>query len=410
MKNEIILGLNDQVWQLELISNLNEQKNISIKRRCVDAIDLISSIQINKSAIVIMSADFSLLNLETINHILQNKTKVIGVYLEDDIESFDKLINLGIAKTQSINYKDVESSSNELLKKFKSEKEFSDTESNLTIPGLISVWGTHGAPGRTTMAINTAFRLAKQSQPTLLVDLDAVSASIAPSLSLVSEVPGISSVIHDAMYGKLNLLSFERNIFEVSKKLHVLTGISSAKRWPELRTTGVIEVLKFASQQYANIVCDLSVVLPDQFEKNKYDSGVFKRFEHIPKVLELSNKVLFVLQANPLSLIRCNENLEILKGLNGKEPLIILNKVNTLYLGQKYESVINDILLRWTSKDKIIKIEEDIETFAKSWLKAEDILSSNKANLTEAFNKISDKLMNQNYIVQKGNRKLRRAS
>lgn len=79
MKTEIILGLNDQTWQLELISNLNDQSNLIIKRRCVDAIDLISSIQTNKSATIIISADFALLNLETIKHISQNNLKVIGV-------------------------------------------------------------------------------------------------------------------------------------------------------------------------------------------------------------------------------------------------------------------------------------------------------------------------------------------
>lgn len=410
MKNEIILGLNDQVWQLELISNLNEQNNVVIKRRCVDAIDLISSIQTNKTAIVILSADFSLLNLETIKHINQNQTRVIGVYLENEIDNLEKLNTLGIKQTQIINYKDVESSAIELIKKFESNSEIKDYKEESTISGLISVWGTHGAPGRTTIAINTAFKLANQNQPTLLVDLDAVSASIAPSLSIVSEVPGISSVVHDAMYGKLNLTSFEKNVYEISNNLHILSGITSAKRWPELRTAGVIEVLKFANQHYANIVCDLSAVLPDQLEKNKYEQSVFKRFEHIPKVLELSNKVIFVLQANPLSLIRCNENLEILKDLSGNDPIVVLNKINPFYLGKKYESVINDILFRWTSEENIIRIDEDLEAFAYSWLKARDVISANNPKILEAFDLLVNKLINHNFLAKKGDRKLRRVS
>ena len=103
MKTEIILGLNDQAWQLELISILNEQSNLVIKRRCVDAVDLISSIQTKKALTVIITADFSLLNLETIKHINQNDHKVIGVYLSDDLDQFEKLKNLGIKFTQSIN-------------------------------------------------------------------------------------------------------------------------------------------------------------------------------------------------------------------------------------------------------------------------------------------------------------------
>lgn len=408
MKTEIILGLSDQAWQLELISNLNEQSNLVIKRRCVDAVDLISSIQTKKALTVIITADFSLLNLETIKHINQNDHKVIGVYLSDDLDQFEKLKNLGIKFTQSINFKDVESSALQLLNLIESKEQKFNVETS--IPGLISVWGNHGAPGRTTIAINTAFCLANADQPTLLVDLDAIAPSVSSSLSLVSEIPGISSIIHDAMYGKLTKQNFDKNVFEVTKNLHVITGISHARRWPELRTTGLLEVLKFASQYYANIICDLSSVLPEQIEKDNYDQGIFKRFDHIPKILELSNKIVYVMQANPLSLIRCNENLELLKDFSSIQPLIVLNKVNEVYLGKKYESVINDILLRWTSENKIIKIDEDIELFATYWLEAKEVINKDNKKITESFTKLAHYLNNENFLPKKGVRKLKTAS
>ncbi|MFM8211677.1 MAG: CpaE family protein [Actinomycetes bacterium] len=408
MKTEIILGLNDQTWQLELISNLNDQSNLIIKRRCVDAIDLISSIQTNKSATIIISADFALLNLETIKHISQNNLKVIGVYLADDLDQFEKLKNLGIKFTQGINFKDVESSALQLFNLIVTKKENTTIES--TIPGLISIWGNPGAPGRTSVAINTAYCLAKTNRPTLLIDLDAIAPSIASSLSLVSEIPGISSVIHDAMYGKLSKSNFDKNIFEVSKNLHVITGISNAKRWLELRTTGLIEVLKYASQNYAHIVCDLSSVLPDQIDKDKFDQGIFKRFDHVPKILELSNRVVYVMQANPLSLIRCNENLEVLKEFNPLYPYIVLNRVNPVYLGKKYENLVNDILLRWTKIENIFIVEEDIELFAKYWLKAQEVVYKENKEITESFNKLTNNLINENFLETKGVRKLKTAS
>ncbi len=408
MKTEIILGLNDQAWQLELISNLNEDSSLVIKRRCIDAIDLISCIQTNNSAVVVISTDFPLLNLETIKHIDQNQIKIIGVYQIDDLDQFEKLKKFGLKYTQGINYKDVETSALQLVDLLKSKEPEKPMEE--TIPGLISVWGNHGAPGRTTVAINTAFCLAQANQPTLLLDLDSIAPSIASSLSIVSEIPGISSTIHDAMYGKLSKSNFDKNIFQVSHNLHVMTGISNSKRWPELRTTGLIEVLKFASQNYANIVCDLSSVLPDQLEKDNFDQGFFKRFDHIPKVLRISSKIIYVMQANPLSLIRCNEQLEILKEISTLEPFIVLNRVNQIYLGKKYESLINDILLRWTVIENIIKVEEDIELFAKYWLKAQEVVNKENRNVTESFNLLASYLMNFNFVAKKGNRKLKSAS
>jgi MinD-like ATPase involved in chromosome partitioning or flagellar assembly len=408
LKTEIILGLNDQTWQLELISNLNDQSNLIIKRRCVDAVDLISSIQTNKSVTILISADFALLNLETIKHISQNNLKVIGVYLADDLDQFEKLKNLGIKFTQGINFKDVESSALQLFNLIVTKKETTTSES--TIPGLISIWGNPGAPGRTSVAINTAYCLAKTNRPTLLIDLDAIAPSIASSLSLVSEIPGISSVIHDAMYGKLSKSSFDKNIFEVSKNLHVITGISNAKRWLELRTSGLIEVLKYASQNYAHIVCDLSSVLPDQIDKDKFDQGIFKRFDHVPKILELSNRIVYVMQANPLSLIRCNENLEVLKEFNPLDPYIVLNRINPVYLGKKYENLVNDILLRWTKIENIFIVKEDIELFAKYWLKAQEVVYKENKEITETFNKLTNNLINENFLLTKGVRKLKTAS
>ncbi len=408
MKTEIILGLNDQTWQLELISNLNDQSNLIIKRRCVDAIDLISSIQTNKSVTIIISADFALLNLETIKHISQNNLKVIGVYLADDLDQFEKLKNLGIKFTQGINFKDVESSALQLFNLIETKEETITSE--FTIPGLISIWGNPGAPGRTSVAINTAFCLAKTNRPTLLIDLDAIAPSIASSLSLLSEIPGISSVIHDAIYGKLSKSNFDKNIFEVSKNLHVITGISNAKRWLELRTTGLIEVLNYASQNYAHIVCDLSSVLPDQIDKDKFDQGIFKRFDHVPKILELSSHIVYVMQANPLSLIRCNENLEVLKEFNLLDPYIVLNRVNPVYLGKKYENLVNDILLRWTKIENIFIVEEDIELFAKYWLKAQEVVYKENKEITNSFNQLTNNLINENFLVTKGVKKLRSAS
>ena len=150
------------------------------------------------------------------------------------------------------------------------------------------MWGTNGSPGRTSVAINLAFNLARRNSATLLIDLDAVAPSIAASLGLVSEVPGISSVVHDAIKGRLNTESIEKNVIQVDRSLHVLTGISNAKRWPELRTEGLLQVLKFCSGIYQNIVCDLSSVLPETTDSSLNDIDIFKRFDHIPKVIELA--------------------------------------------------------------------------------------------------------------------------
>jgi len=414
VKINILLALTNQTWQLEVMSNINEQNQLKIKRRCVDSIDLMSAVHLGLANKIVVSADFPNLNIETIVKAKKLGCEIYGIYLQDDLDSLEKLKNIGVISNYSINSFESNKSLKILVSQLSNITEIDKFSSGLEeltqIPGLISVWGINGSPGRTVTAINVAFSLANKNSPTLLIDLDAVAPSVAASLGIVSEVPGISSVIHDALKGRLNIQSFEKNVIEVNSGLHVLTGITNPKRWPELRTEGLIQVLKHASQIYPNIVCDLSAVLPETLDANLNNLDIFRRFDHIPKVLELSSKVIFVVSANPLALIRSSESLEALSEIYKQEPLVILNKVNEFNLGTKYESTVEAILGRWTNPEQIQRIPDRPELFAESWLKAESVLNLGDNDIVEEFNKISNLVRNEVSKPPKSKRFLRRVS
>ena len=414
MKINILLALTNQTWQLEVMSNINEQNQLKIKRRCVDSIDLMSAVHLGLANKIVVSADFPNLNIETIVNAKKLGCEIYGIYLQDDLDSLEKLKNIGVISNYSINSFESNKSLKILVSQLSNITEIDKFSSGLEeltqIPGLISVWGINGSPGRTVTAINVAFSLANKNSPTLLIDLDAVAPSVAASLGIVSEVPGISSVIHDALKGRLNIQSFEKNVIEVNSGLHVLTGITNPKRWPELRTEGLIQVLKHASQIYPNIVCDLSAVLPETLDANLDNLDIFRRFDHIPKVLELSSKVIFVVSANPLALIRSSESLEALSEIYKQEPLVILNKVNEFNLGTKYESTVEAILGRWTNPEQIQRIPDRPELFAESWLKAESVLNLGDNDIVEEFTKISNLVRNEVSKPPKSKRFLRRVS
>jgi MinD-like ATPase involved in chromosome partitioning or flagellar assembly len=410
----ILLALTNETWQLEVMSNINEQNQLKIKRRCVDSVDLMSAVHLGLANKIVISADFPNLNIETIVNAKKLGCEIYGIYLQDDLESLEKLKNFGVLTNFAINSLENSKSLKNLISQLSNITEIDKFSSGLEeltqIPGLISVWGINGSPGRTSTAINLSFSLANKNSPTLLIDLDAVAPSVAASLGIVSEVPGISSVIHDALKGRLNIQSFEKNVIEIDSGLHVLTGITNPKRWPELRTEGLIQVLKQASQIYPNIVCDLSAVLPETLDPNLNNLDIFRRFDHIPKVLELSSKVVFVLNANPLALIRSCESLEALSEIYKREPLIVLNKVNNFNLGSKYESTVEAILGRWSDLIQIQRIPDRPELFAESWLKAESILNLGDAEVVAVFNKIANLVRNEVSKPPRFKRFLRRVS
>jgi MinD-like ATPase involved in chromosome partitioning or flagellar assembly len=414
VKINILLALTNETWQLEVMSNINEQNQLKIKRRCVDSIDLMSAVHLGLANKIVVSADFPNLSIETMVNAKKLGCEIYGIYLQDDVESLEKLKNFGVLNNFAINSFENNKSLKNLFLQLSNITEIDKFSSGLDelteIPGLISVWGINGSPGRTSTAINLSFSLANKNSPTLLIDLDAVAPSVAASLGIVSEVPGISSVIHDALKGRLNIQSFEKNVIEIESGLHVLTGITNPKRWPELRTEGLIQVLKQASQIYPNIVCDLSAVLPETLDPNLNNLDIFRRFDHIPKVLELSTQVIFVLSTNPLALIRSSESLEALNEIYMREPLIVLNKVNDFNLGAKYESTVEAILGRWTDPELVQRIPDRPKLFAESWLNAVSVLNLGDAEVVAVFNKISNLVRNEVSKPPRFKRFLRRVS
>jgi hypothetical protein len=409
-----LLALTDQTWQLQVMTALNDNSQIKIRRRCVDSVDLMSAIHLGLANKVVISAGFENLNSTTISGAKKLGCDVYGIYLENDIDSLEKLVGVGVNSNFAIDETDVEKSLkgliNLLLNVSEIDKFSNELEDLSQVPGLICVWGTNGSPGRSSVAINLSFSLASKNFPTLLVDLDAIVPSLAPALGLVSEVPGVSSLVHDALKGRLSQESIEKNVIEVNPGLHVLTGISNPKRWPELRTEGLIQVLKLCSQMYANIICDLSAVLPESTDSSLNDVDIFRRFDHIPKVLEISSRNIFVLSATPLSLIRASEALEALHEINKSEPLIILNKINEINLGQKYESTVEAILGRWVNSGSIYRIPDRPEIFAESWMRAESVQDLGDKQLNEIFDEISKEVKNEISRPPKYRRFLRKVS
>ena len=414
MRTNILLALTDQTWQLQVMTALNDNSQIKIRRRCVDSVDLMSAIHLGVANKVVISAGFENLNSTTISGAKKLGCDVYGIYLENDIDSLEKLVGVGVKSNFAIDETDVEKSLkgliNLLLNVSEIDKFSNELEDLSQVPGLVCVWGTNGSPGRSSVAINLSFSLASKNFPTLLVDLDAIVPSLAPALGLVSEVPGVSSLVHDALKGRLSQESIEKNVIEVNPGLHVLTGISNPKRWPELRTEGLIQVLKLCSQMYANIICDLSAVLPESTDSSLNDVDIFRRFDHIPKVLEISSRNIFVLSATPLSLIRASEALEALHEINKSEPLIILNKVNEINLGQKYESTVEAILGRWVNSGSIYRIPDRPEIFAESWMRAESVQDLGDKQLNEIFDEISKEVKNEISRPPKYRRFLRKVS
>ena len=98
---------------------------------------------------------------------------------------------------------------------------------------LVAVWGPTGAPGRTSVAVNLAAALARESR-VLLVDLDTYGAAVAQTLALANDAPGIAAVARAAAQGEADAATVRRHALRAAENLSVLTGLPRPGRWSEV--------------------------------------------------------------------------------------------------------------------------------------------------------------------------------
>ena len=94
------------------------------------------------------------------------------------------------------------------------------------------------------MAVTLASDLAARGVRTLLVDLDTWGASVAQSLALIDEAPGVAAAARASEQGTLDRASLSRVAPEVTPGSGCSPAYPSPQRWPELRAAAVEDVLE----------------------------------------------------------------------------------------------------------------------------------------------------------------------
>ena len=163
--------------------------------------------------------------------------------------------------------------------------------------------GTHGGPGRTTLAVNLAAEIASRSREVLLVDADTYGGSVAQVLGLLDEAPGIAAACRAADHGTLDLPALARLAPVVMPGLRVLTGLPKAERWPEPRAAALERVLELGRGLAQVIVVDCGFCIEND-EELSYDTAAPRRNEATLTTLAEADTVLAVGSADPVGLQR----------------------------------------------------------------------------------------------------------
>ncbi|HEX5532431.1 MAG TPA: hypothetical protein VFX33_01690, partial [Actinomycetales bacterium] len=271
-------------WEAPLVSGLESARTgVAVVRRCVDLADLLASAASGQAQAVILSADLRRLDRDALAHLAASGLAVVGLHgpgeerqgsrlralgvahvlpadappeeiaeavqtavrdLRDDVQEGTKAGRVGVPTSTPDPAALADPAASLAPIRFLTADE--DDEDDDTPAGadsavgrVVAVWGPAGAPGRTTVAVTLAAELAALGESTLLVDADTYSASIAQTLGVLDEAPGLAAACRAASTGSLDAELLARLAPQVTTGLRVLTGIGRASRWPEVGSTAL---------------------------------------------------------------------------------------------------------------------------------------------------------------------------
>ena len=238
---------------------------------------------------------------------------------------------------------------------------------------LVAVWGPTGAPGRTTVAVTVAAELAASGVPTLLADADVYGGVVAQVLGFLDEAPGLAAAARLANNGQLDVAALAAAAPQAAPNLRVLTGISRADRWPELRPSALEQVWELARSLAAVTVVDLGFCL-EQDEELSFDTAAPRRNGATLATLGAADTVLAVGSADPVGMQRLLRGLtQLNEAVPGALPRVVINRVRRGAVGADPETQLAEALDRYAGVRDVAFVPEDREAFDTALLQARTI-------------------------------------
>ncbi|MDX6295510.1 MAG: hypothetical protein QOH50_4585 [Kribbellaceae bacterium] len=372
MSVPILLAVTGAPWEAEVVRRAEQAPGIRVVRRCVDIADVLGAAASGQARAVLLAEDLPRLTTDAIAALHARRIAVVAlVDPADSGESTggeDRLSRMGIERIlpADVGAEDlaraitdaVESGPPATTSHFAGGfVPFSSATVANPDPGgfdqlsgtgrVIAVWGPTGAPGRSTVAVGLATELAARGVSTLLADADVYGGTVAQLLGMLDETSGLAAAARSAGSGSLDVGVLARQARQLDPHLLVLTGLSRADRWTELRPTAVESVWSTARLLAPCTVVDAGFCIESD-EEISFDTLAPRRNGATLATLEEADEVIVVGTADPVGLTRLIRALhELRAAVPSATPRVVVNRVRAGSLGNSPADAVAEALSRY---------------------------------------------------------------
>ena len=278
----------DPEGEAELATALERSSDIDLYIRCVERTELLAAIRSKSVDVVLFVGVPHWVDVSLRDELSRSGVPAIG-YPRDPLEAVT-LEDLGASLIDSI--ADAEATA--------------DACRTARPPGaavvhpsesgrLIGVWGTKGAPGRTTLAIELAFVVAGDDRSTILIDGDPWGGDVIQALGVE---PGPSIIwAAQAIIREHEGVQVERGLSRVGQRGPVLLpGLARPSLWQDLSGSGWRRLLAWSKGHFSQTVVDMGPT----FDTEQDQGRRLSRESINATTLAASDVVVCVVRADPI--------------------------------------------------------------------------------------------------------------
>jgi MinD-like ATPase involved in chromosome partitioning or flagellar assembly len=225
-------------------------------------------------------------------------------------------------------------------------------------PGTITVvWGPHGAPGRSTLALNLAVEEALTGSRVCLVDADTQAACLGPMLGLMDETAGLVRLTRSVQDGDFDPgpdTAAHARVRVDSATLRFTSGLPRPQRWAEVSAEGLRGALAALAATCDHVIVDVAAEA-GQDEDLALDTFAPQRNDATITALSLAHRVLVLGTADAVGLPRLMRACEEIPTRVGPEArtVVVVNKLRAGSSGPRPEAAVVSAWRRFGPRDAV---------------------------------------------------------
>lgn len=360
----IVVAFASTPWESALIAALTHPTSSAhVVRRCVDVADLVAVASAGVARVAVVSAGLPRLDANVVLQLHDRDVAVVGCVDNDVGPEAERLRAIGVDEIVGVDesfaglFATIESRSR--LRAADVAVARTVVEPATSAGSLVAVWGPVGSPGRTSVAIALADEAARAGIDSLLIDADVYSSSIAQSLGIVDDAPGIAAACRRGDSGTLDAPGLAKLCVQVRNGPRVLTGLPRPDRWMELRPSGLVRLWEAARSLSSTVIVDCGFAL-DHDEDVLFDTLAPRRNAATLTALENADVVVAVGGGEPIGIARLVRGLLDLRDVvPDTEIRVVVTRVRPDPIGAKPERQIRAALARHAGIHNVVCIPDD---------------------------------------------------